>query len=164
MAQSPRESCKAFFNSLVKREAKESRLSCPPPLFLLASGSPASVAFWASRQLSDPASLSARPPEWPGVCGPAVGPPHSEAPRYAQVHRRPCPYASAAPELELSSARTTRFPSQGSAAFTFQTHWHLVYLEPSLSPAWGEGWFALGPPPMFPRESLQPEELPVSRV
>lgn len=41
----------------------------------------------------------------------------------------PADTCSVVTELELSSTGTTRFPSQGSAAFTFQTHWHLVYLE-----------------------------------
>lgn len=78
----------------------------------------------------------------------------------------PARNGSVATELELSSAGTTRFPSHGSTTFTFQTHWHLVYLEPSVSPAWGERWFALGTPAHVPEgitacgRWVQPEEIP----
>lgn len=65
----------------------------------------------------------------------------------------PAHTGSVATELELSSAGTTHFPSQGSATFTFQTHWHLVYLEPVSEPTLGERWFTLGLP-MFLRGLL----------
>ena len=51
--------------------------------------------------------------------------------------RAPAHTGSVATELELSSAGTTRFPSQRSTTFTFQTRWHLVYLEPVSEPSLG---------------------------
>lgn len=82
----------------------------------------------------------------------------------------PAHTGSVATELELSSAGTTHFSSQGSATFTFQTHWHLVYLEPVSEPTLGERWFTLGTPAHVPEgiaacgRWVQPEELPLCPV